>query len=38
MAAGSETVEPGEVPAAAAIRETQEETGLHDVVIDQYLP
>jgi 8-oxo-dGTP pyrophosphatase MutT (NUDIX family) len=31
------TVEPGELPAAAAIRETHEETGLRDVAIDQYL-
>ena len=31
------TVEPGEAPEAAAIRETQEETGLHDVAIDEYL-
>jgi 8-oxo-dGTP pyrophosphatase MutT (NUDIX family) len=31
------TVEPGEAPEAAAIRETHEETGLHDVAIDQYL-
>jgi 8-oxo-dGTP pyrophosphatase MutT (NUDIX family) len=31
------TVEPGEAPEAAAIRETQEETGLRDVAIDQYL-
>jgi ADP-ribose pyrophosphatase YjhB (NUDIX family) len=31
------TVEPGEAPEAAAIRETQEETGLIDVAIDQYL-
>lgn len=31
------TVEPGETPEAAAVRETQEETGLHTVAIDQYL-
>jgi 8-oxo-dGTP pyrophosphatase MutT (NUDIX family) len=31
------TVEPGETPEAAAIRETQEETGLLNVAIDQYL-
>ncbi len=31
------TVEPGEAPDAAAIRETHEETGLRDVAIDQYL-
>jgi 8-oxo-dGTP pyrophosphatase MutT (NUDIX family) len=31
------TVEPGEAPEAAAIRETHEETGLRDVAIDQYL-
>jgi 8-oxo-dGTP pyrophosphatase MutT (NUDIX family) len=31
------TVEPGEAPEVAAIREAQEETGLHDVAIDQYL-
>src|SRR5215207_1214137 len=31
------TVEQGEAPEAAAIREAQEETGLHDVAIDQYL-
>jgi 8-oxo-dGTP pyrophosphatase MutT (NUDIX family) len=31
------TVEPGEPPEAAAIRETHEETGLRDVAIDQYL-
>jgi 8-oxo-dGTP pyrophosphatase MutT (NUDIX family) len=31
------TVEPGEAPEAAAIRETQEETGLIDVAIEQYL-
>jgi 8-oxo-dGTP pyrophosphatase MutT (NUDIX family) len=31
------TVEPGEAPEAAAIREAQEETGLRNVAIDQYL-
>ena len=31
------TVELGEAPEAAAIRETHEETGLHDVAIHQYL-
>jgi ADP-ribose pyrophosphatase YjhB (NUDIX family) len=31
------TVEPGEAPEAATIRETHEETGLRDVAIDQYL-
>src|SRR5262249_42768255 len=31
------TVEPGEGPEAAAIRETQEEIGLHAVAIDRYL-
>jgi 8-oxo-dGTP pyrophosphatase MutT (NUDIX family) len=31
------TVESGEAPEAAAIRETYEETGLRDVAIDQYL-
>jgi 8-oxo-dGTP pyrophosphatase MutT (NUDIX family) len=30
------TVEPGEAPEAAAVRETYEETGLRDVAIDQY--
>lgn len=31
------TVQPGEAPEAAAVRESQEETGLHDITIDHYL-
>jgi ADP-ribose pyrophosphatase YjhB (NUDIX family) len=31
------TVEPGEMPEAAVVRETHEETGLRDVAIDRYL-
>lgn len=31
------TVEPGEAPEAAAVRETQEETGLRDVALDRSL-
>lgn len=31
------TVEPGETPEAAVVRETREETGLHNVTIERYL-